>query len=69
MQTSNTGKLYLDVAEGIGGSIRSGALGRRDRVPSVRQMARQRGVSVSSVALPFRWVRDARLIGGRPRSG
>ena len=69
MQTSTTGKLYLDVAEGIAGSIRSGALGRGDRVPSVREMARQRGVSMSTVTQAYRWLEDARLIEARPRSG
>lgn len=65
----NPGKLYLDVAEGIAGSIRSGALARGDRVPSVREMARQRGVSMATVTQAYRWLEDARLIEARPRSG
>lgn len=66
---SHTGKLYLEVAEGIAGSIRSGVLARGERVPSVRDMARQRGVSVSTVTQAYRWLEDARLIEARPRSG
>ena len=69
MSSSTPGKLYLDVAEGIASSIRSGVLARGERVPSVREMAQQRGVSVSTVTQAYRWLEDARLIEARPRSG
>lgn len=63
------GKLYLEVAEGIAQSIRSGVMARGERVPSVREMARQRGVSMSTVMQAYRTLEDARLIEARPRSG
>lgn len=63
------GMLYLQVAEAIARSIRSGTLRRGERVPSVREMARQRGVSMSTVTQAYRSLEDARLIEARPRSG
>lgn len=63
------GRLYLQIAETIARSIRSGALARGDRVPSVRETARQRSVSQATVVQAYRWLEDARLIESRPRSG
>jgi DNA-binding transcriptional MocR family regulator len=63
------GKLYLDVAEGIARSIRDGVLLPGDRVPSVRMLAEQHGVSVSTAVQACRTLEDARLIETRPRSG
>jgi DNA-binding transcriptional regulator YhcF (GntR family) len=63
------GMLYLQVAEAIARSIRSGALRRGERVPSVRALARQRGVSPATVMQAYRSLEDARLIEARPRSG
>ena len=66
---TSLGKLYLQVAESIASSIRSGVLARGERVPSVRELARQQGVSMSTVMLAYRSLEDARLIEARPRSG
>lgn len=66
---ANTGKLYLEVAEGIARSIRSGVLPRGERIPSVRALATQQGVSVSTAIQAYRALEDARLIEARPRSG
>ena len=41
--------LYLQVAHQIEGQIRKGALRVGDRVPSIRGLRRQQGVSVSTV--------------------
>ena len=66
---STAGTLYLDVAEGIARSIRSGVLARGERIPSVRTLAQQQGVSVSTAIQAYRALEDARLIEARPRSG
>lgn len=63
------GLLYLQIGEALARSIRSGVLRRGERVPSVRQMAAQRGVSMATVTQAYRWLEDARLIEARPRSG
>lgn len=64
-----TGALYLEVAERMARSIRSGVLARGERVPSVRVLAQQQGVSVSTAVQAYRALEDARLIEARPRSG
>lgn len=61
--------LYLQIAERIAQSIRAGTLARGERIPSVREMARQQGVSLSTVLQAYRSLEDARLIEARPRSG
>ena len=66
---SSDGALYLKLAETIARAIRSGTLAAGERVPSVREMARQKGVSLSTVIQAYRSLEDARLIEARPRSG
>lgn len=66
---SSDGALYLQLAETIARAIRSGTLAAGERVPSVREMARQKGVSLSTVIQAYRSLEDARLIEARPRSG
>ena len=67
---NNAGEtLYLRVADSIARAIRSGALARGERVPSVRETARQQGVSLSTVVQAYRSLEDSRLIEARPRSG
>lgn len=61
--------LYLQIAEHIAHPIRSGTLARGERIPSVRELARQQGVSLSTVVQAYRTLEDARLIEARPRSG
>ncbi len=47
-----------------GGSLRSG-----DRLPSVRQLCRQHGVSPSTVTLAYRQLENRALVEARPKSG
>ncbi|WP_374318143.1 PLP-dependent aminotransferase family protein [Aquabacterium sp.] len=61
--------LYLRIAESMAGQIRSGTLSRGERIPSVRTLAVQHGVSQSTVVQAYRTLEDARLIEARPRSG
>ncbi len=61
--------LYLQIAEHIARSIRSGTLSKGERIPSVRELARQQGVSHSTVVQAYRSLEDARLVEARPRSG
>jgi DNA-binding transcriptional MocR family regulator len=66
---NSEGMLYLQIAETIARSIRAGTLRRGERIPSVRDLARQRSVSLSTVTQAYRSLEDARLIEARPRSG
>ncbi|WP_232540340.1 aminotransferase-like domain-containing protein [Azohydromonas aeria] len=61
--------LYQRIADQLAASIRAGTLGRGDRLASVRELARQQGVSMATVVQAYRTLEDARLIEARPRSG
>jgi DNA-binding transcriptional MocR family regulator len=61
--------LYLQIAERMAQSIRSGTLARGERLPSVRELARRQGVSPATVVQAYRALEDARLVEARPRSG
>jgi len=61
--------LYLQVARQIEGQIRKGALRIGDRVPSIRGLRRQQGVSVSTVLQAYFWLENQGWIEPRPQSG
>lgn len=61
--------LYLQIADRLARSIRAGTLARGERMPSVRDLARQEAVSQSTVVQAYHWLEDARLIHAKPRSG
>lgn len=61
--------LYLKVARQIEHQIRKGALQVGDRVPSIRGLRRQQGVSVSTVLQAYFWLENQGWIEPRPQSG
>lgn len=61
--------LYLVVAEDLARLIGSGALQAHERVPSVRQLARQRRVSITTAVASLRELEQRGLIEARPKSG
>ncbi|WP_310734298.1 aminotransferase-like domain-containing protein [Ideonella livida] len=61
--------LYRQLAQRLGALVASGALRRGDRLPSVREMARQQGLAQTTVLQAYRTLEDERLIEARPRSG
>src|SRR5438105_9993089 len=61
--------LYLEVAHQIQGQIRKGVLRVGDRVPSIRGLKRQQGVSVSTVLQAYFWLENQGWIEPRPQSG
>jgi DNA-binding transcriptional MocR family regulator len=61
--------LYPQIAESIATPIRAGTLARGERVPSVRELARQHRVSPGTVLQAYRMLEDSGLIEARPRSG
>jgi DNA-binding transcriptional MocR family regulator len=50
-------------------SIQAGTLRPGDRIPSVRRMSAQRGVSIPTVLQAYRVLEARRIIGARPQSG
>lgn len=61
--------LYERIAAHVAGLIERGALRPGDRVPSVRRLSQQQGVSVATVLLAYRHLEDSGLIEVRPQSG
>jgi len=61
--------LYHQVAERIHALIRSGTLRAGDKVPSVRRLSRQQGVSISTVLQAYLRLEDGGIIEARPQSG
>lgn len=61
--------LYLSVAEDLARLIGAGSLKPLDRVPSVRQLARQRRVSITTAVASLRELEQRGLIEARPKSG
>src|SRR5678809_1252709 len=61
--------LYEQLAGELGTAIQHGALRAGDRLPSVRRLADQRGVSVATVLSAYLELENAGLIEVRPKSG
>lgn len=61
--------LYEQVAGRIAGLIEQGAFNPGSRIPSVRALARQMEVSVSTVLEAYGYLEDQGLIEARPQSG
>ncbi|MDB5295731.1 MAG: helix-turn-helix transcriptional regulator with aminotransferase domain, GntR family, partial [Phycisphaerales bacterium] len=61
--------LYEDVAKRVCRLIESGTLRAGDKLPSVRKLSQQFGVSVSTVLQAYRLLEDRGQIEARPQSG
>jgi DNA-binding transcriptional MocR family regulator len=64
-----TSFLYEHLADELGKAIDRGALRAGDRLPSVRRLAQERSVSVSTVLEAYLQLENAGLIEVRPKSG
>src|SRR5689334_10180725 len=60
---------YEQVAARIGWLVEQGTLPAGGRVPSVRALSQQQGVSISTVVQAYRLLEDRGVIEGRPQSG
>src|SRR5919198_5817082 len=61
--------LYHQLADQIHELIRAGTLRAGDRVPSMRRLSQQQGVSVSTVLQAYQRLEDNGVIEARPQSG
>ena len=61
--------LYLNLAEQIGTRIQQGLYRPGDRLPSVRNLSQEHGVSLSTVQQAYRLLEDQGLATPRPKSG
>lgn len=60
---------YEKLASELAGLIVDGVLGHGDRLPSVRRLAKERRLSVSTVVQAFRQLEDRGMVEARPQSG
>lgn len=61
--------LYETVAEDVWQMVEGGTLVAGERLPSVRELSRQRRLSISTVVQAYRLLEDRGLIEARPKSG
>lgn len=61
--------LYLTLAERLAGLAASGSLRPGARLPSVRALSEQHGVSISTAVQAYRTLEDRGVIEARPKSG
>jgi len=61
--------LYLELANDLADSIEQGVYQSGARLPGVRMISRQRGVSVATVVSAYRHLENAGYLEARPRSG
>ena len=60
---------YEQLANLIVGTIANGTLGAGMRLPSVRAISEEHGISVSTVLQAYRWLEDRGILVARPQSG
>jgi DNA-binding transcriptional MocR family regulator len=68
-QSSNKRLLYEQVAARITALIESGTYPPGERIPSVRELSRQQGVSISTVLNAYLLLENRGLVEARPQSG
>ena len=62
-------KRYAQLAATLGERIEQGLYRPGDRLPSVRSLSEEHGVSISTVQQAYRVLEDAGLVEPRPKSG
>jgi len=68
-QTHDTPPLYMRLAYAIERQISTGALRVGDRLPSIRKLQREQGVSVSTILQAYFWLENRGCIEAKPQSG
>ena len=66
---NSSSPLYHRVAAELERAIVAGSLRVGDRLPSVRQLCNQHGISASTATLAYRWLENRALVEARPKSG
>jgi DNA-binding transcriptional MocR family regulator len=61
--------LYVRIAQAISGQVANGSLRPGDRVPSLRQLSADQGVSVSTTLKAYMWLENQGYLEARPQSG
>lgn len=69
LNAAHADPLYRQLAKKLEAAIASGTLGEGDRMPSVRTLSLQHGVSISTAIAVYRELENMRLVEARPKSG
>lgn len=69
MEEIRRGKLYEDIAEKVALLIERGILSPGDRIPSIREMSRDLGVSINTVKESYWYLENRNYIEAVPQSG
>ncbi len=69
MKSMERTHLYKEVANNIASLIDNGTFRPGDKVPSIREMSRQRHVSINTVKVAYGYLEDRCMIEARPQSG
>ena len=61
--------LYVGIAETFTRQVATGVLRPGDRVPSLRKLSREQGVSLSTALQAYVWLENRGYLEARPQSG
>src|ERR1700741_3039564 len=61
--------LYVRIAEAFTRQVTTGVLRPGDRVPSLRKLSREQGVSLSTALQAYVWLENRGYLEARPQSG
>src|SRR6201997_2686108 len=61
--------LYVKIAETFTRQVATGVLRPGDRVPSLRKLSREQGVSLSTALQAYVWLENRGYLEARPQSG
>jgi DNA-binding transcriptional MocR family regulator len=65
----NNVPLYVRIAETFTHQVANGALRSGDRVPSLRKLSKEQGVSLSTALQAYLWLENRGYLEARPQSG
>jgi DNA-binding GntR family transcriptional regulator len=68
-RSANKELLYLKIAKGIEQQINNGVMKVGDKLPSIRTVCRQHGVSMSTAQFAYYELESKSLVSSRPQSG
>ena len=68
-ETRSDAPLYVQIATAVTRQVANGALRTGDRVPSLRRLSRQHGVSMSTALQAYLWLESRGYLEARPQSG
>src|SRR5882724_10251461 len=69
LDAQSNAPLYVRIAEAFTRQVAAGVLRPGDRVPSLRKLSREQGVSLSTALQAYMWLENRGYLEARPQSG